>query len=61
MYDALDLAKACHVSVDIVYKVRKQLNLDRLPTVDEINARNRHVGRPFKQCTNNETSKIDKN
>ena len=61
MYDALYLAKRCHVSVDTVYKVRKALNLDRLPTVDEIMARNKHIGRPFKQCPNNETSKIDNN
>ena len=61
MYDAITIAKACSVSVATVYKIRKDLNLDRLPTVDEIRSRNKHVGRPFKQCPNNETSQIDKN
>lgn len=61
MYDAVYLAKRCHVSVDTVYKVRKDLNLDRLPTIQEIESRNKHIGRPFKQCPNIETSKIDNN
>ena len=60
MYDAESLARECHVSVDTVYRVRKQLDLDRLPTVDEINARNTKRGQRFKRCPNNKTSKIDK-
>ena len=59
MYDAINLANKCNVSVDTVYKVRKDLDLDRLPTVDEINSRCKKPGPRFKRCTNNETSIID--
>ena len=59
MYDAQDLARQCHVSVDTVYRGRRLLDLDRLPTVDEINSRCKKPGVKFKRCTNNETSLID--
>ena len=60
MYDANDLARVCNVSVATVYKVRRDLDLDRLPTIDEINNRCKVRGAKFKRCLNNETSQIDK-
>lgn len=60
MYDAYQLAKECHVSIDTVYRVRKQLNLDRLPTIIEIKSRNTHRGRPFNICPDIRTSNVDK-
>lgn len=61
MYDAQYLAKACNVSVDTVYRVRRDLDLDRLPTVDEINARNTKRGQPFKRCLKNGTTELTTN
>ena len=62
MYDAMDLAKACGVSVDTVYRVRRILDLDRLPTPDEINQRNKRRGITFKhRCPNNETPDLTTN
>lgn len=62
MYDAVELARQCHTSVDTVYRVRRILDLDRLPTPDEINARNKKRGITFKhRCPNNETSHLTTN
>lgn len=60
MYDAESLARECHVSVDTVYRVRKQLDLDRLPTVDDIQKRNTKRGQRFKRCPKIKTPQIDK-
>lgn len=61
MYDAQDLARKCNVSVDTVYHVRKLLNLDRLPTVEEIMQRNKKCGRKFSMCPNIKTSNLTNN
>ena len=62
MYDAQYLAKQCGVSIDTVYRVRRQLDLDRLPTPDEINQRNKKRGIAFKhRCPSIETSTFDNN
>ena len=61
MYDAYTLAKKCGVSVDTVYRVRRILDLDRLPTEEEIRERNKKRGIPFKhRCTKNDTSCLTK-
>lgn len=61
MYDAQELARKCHVSIDTVYRIRRILDLDRLPTLDEINNRNKKRGVAFKhKCPKNETFSIDK-
>ena len=60
MYDAQELAIKCHVSVDTVYRVRRILDLDRLPTPDEIMNRNQKRGVSFShRCPKNKTSSID--
>ena len=60
MYDAQYLARECHVSIDTVYRIRRVLDLDRLPTPDEINNRNKKRGVPFKhKCPKNSTIDID--
>ena len=55
MYEAVELARKCGVSLTIVYNVRRKLDLDRLPTEQEINDRPTKRGQKFK-CTKNKTS-----
>lgn len=49
--NANDIAKNANVKVWKVYYVRQKLNLNRLPTVEEVIAYKGQVGRPFKKQT----------